>query len=192
LGATKINVKTGRFVKVPLRERFWQKVNKNGPLHPTDPKLGRCWIWIGARITDKKSKHPYGLIWNDAHTKRLRVHRVAWQLVKGPIPKGKSILHSCDNPPCLNPDHLRPGTQTENVQDTVSRGHSLIGERNPMRRLSEDQVKDIRAMYPPAKRTGPRPPKEKEIILRLCKKHSISSNHASRIARGGRWSYLDR
>ena len=178
----------GHFIKIPLLKRFWEKVNKNGPVHPTDKKLGRCWVWTGARL---KRKYPYGLIWNDTHTKRLRAHRVAWKFKYGRIPKGKDILHSCDNPPCVNWDHLRPGTCADNHKDMISHGHSLFGERNPNVRLTAKQIKHILFVYPKATRTGPRSIREKQIILKLCKKYSITFNFASRIARRQRWKHLN-
>jgi hypothetical protein len=177
----------GHFVKVPLKTRFWEKVNAEGPFHPYDRKLWKCWVWTGTKL---KRKHAYGLIWNDTHTKRLRAHRVAWELLRGKIPKGKDILHSCDNCSCVNPSHLRPGTSADNHKDMIHHGHSPIGEKNGMARLTEKQVMDILAHYPKATRTGPRDPREKRIIVSICKKHKISMNQAARIARGERWKHI--
>jgi hypothetical protein len=183
----KINA-LGQFVKVPLKDRFWVKVNKNGPLHPYNPALGRCWMWTGARL---KRKHDYGLIWDDTHTKRLRAHRIAWILLKGPIPKGKGLLHSCDNCPCVNPEHTRPGDASDNHRDMISHGRALNGEHNPMARLTEKQVRYILSKYPIALRTGPRDPSEKVVILRLCKKFHVSMSYLARLASGERWSHIN-
>ncbi|MEU3432348.1 HNH endonuclease signature motif containing protein [Streptomyces sp. NPDC006863] len=70
-----------------------------------------CWLWTGPR--DRKGYGRWG--------KKL-AHRHSWQEANGPIPEGMWILHHCDNPPCVNPAHLYPGTVVENVRDAVIRG----------------------------------------------------------------------
>lgn len=179
----KIDAK-GRFTTVPLSDRFWDKVNKNGPLHPTDKKLGKCWIWTGAK------HRGYGVIWTNNHKKRLRAHRVSWEMTHGKIPSAKGILHSCDNPPCINPKHLRPGTDHDNRRDMVVRNRSLRGERNPMARLTEKQVLSIRAEFPVAHKTGPRSEEDNRMIERLCLKYRVSKQLARRIATRERWKHV--
>lgn len=88
-----------------LEDRFWSKVKK-GP---------GCWRWMGSL-----SKKGYGLFWKDG--KIERAHRAAWQLIRGPIPPKMQVLHSCDQPNCVNVSHLRLGTNADNVADRVSRG----------------------------------------------------------------------
>jgi hypothetical protein len=181
--------KRGQFVKVQVAERFWSKVDKNGPMHPTDPSLGRCWIWVS--IIKKGPTGGYGLIWDQYHRKRLRAHRVAWELMnKQRIPKSKHLLHSCDRPPCVNPKHTYLGTDADNHRDMVVRGRSLIGEKNPMAQLTEAQVRKIRQLYPLTKRTGPRTMGDKKIITKLCKSLDISQNLAYRVASGERWNHV--
>lgn len=78
-----------------------------------------CWIWKGAK-TDKGYGKVFGLFHGRYQT--YRAHRISWQLFHGQIPDDKPhILHSCHNPSCVNPMHLRPGTNAENVQDRVNR-----------------------------------------------------------------------
>ncbi len=91
----------------PVTERFWPKVSKT----PT------CWIWMGAHNEDG-----YGLIYIEG--KMIAAHRMSWELSNGPIPPSASILHKCDNPPCVNPDHLYAGTQSDNVHDMLARGRA--------------------------------------------------------------------
>lgn len=95
---------------------FWEKVNKDGPEHPT---LGKCWVWTGAKLS-----YGYGhLSWRGEY----RVaHHVAYELLVGPIPKGLVTDHLCRNPPCVNPAHLEPVTQHVNV---VERGTGPVAER---------------------------------------------------------------
>ena len=103
--------------------RFWSKVSVGS--------ARQCWPWHAA--TDEKG---YGRF-NDEHA-----HRVAWWLVNGPIPDGLMILHSCDNPPCCNPRHLRPGTAQDNINDCWSRGRGvrLTGSRNGKTKLTDEQI----------------------------------------------------
>jgi len=77
-----------------------------------------CIEWTGARLPTG-----YGLFSLDGRMQRA--HRVSYELSFGPIPDGLHILHSCDNPPCVNPAHLRPGTRTENMQDKAERGRNV-------------------------------------------------------------------
>lgn len=77
--------------------------------------MTECWEWGGT-----KYKNGYGRIWWD-NQDRL-AHRVAWEMAEGPIPPGLYVLHGCDNPGCVNVEHLRLGDQTENMKDKFDRG----------------------------------------------------------------------
>lgn len=86
-----------------------------------------CWIWTGSY--PKSCKYPsghHGL--TRVKGKSERAHRAMWIAVHGFIPAGLNILHKCDVPKCINPDHLWPGTQLENVQDMVAKGRH-VGKR---------------------------------------------------------------
>jgi len=84
-------------------ERFWTLVKKSD--NPND-----CWEWQGG-----KDKDGYGR-YNMKPT-RYGAHRLSYMWTKGPIPPGMVVCHSCDNPGCVNPDHLWVGTQQDNVKD---------------------------------------------------------------------------
>jgi hypothetical protein len=86
----------------------------------TDRSTG-CWIWLGL-----KSQKGYGSI--SYQGKGVRTHRLAWQLTNGQIPPGMMVCHSCDNPSCINPDHLFLGTNSDNQKDRVSKGRKNRGE----------------------------------------------------------------
>ncbi|MDO8534234.1 MAG: HNH endonuclease signature motif containing protein [Xanthobacteraceae bacterium] len=98
-----------------------------------------CWPWV--HLQDKDG---YGEFWFSG--KKYRAHRVAFAIEKGGIPHGKGVLHSCDNPPCCNPDHLYIGTVVENTADMDRRGRRVVlrGEDAGGSKLTESQVKIIK------------------------------------------------
>ena len=95
---------------LPWEFRFWVRVVK---------RKGGCWEWIGPR-----DRYGYGRA--SRIKKPVRCHRYVWEQYNGPIPDGLCVLHSCDNPPCLNPAHLRLGTHQQNVNDRSSRGRGVV------------------------------------------------------------------
>jgi hypothetical protein len=96
----------------PPKQRLMAKVVK--------VKTSTCWIWTGAVI---KNGLPYGQIRVGSRPKRKMVlcHRLSYELHHGPIPPGMDVLHSCDNPRCVNPDHLSLGTHQQNMADMSSK-----------------------------------------------------------------------
>ena len=81
--------------------------------------------------------------------KMMLWHRVAWEIVNGPILDGLLCLHRCDNPLCCNPVHLWLGTQGDNMRDCVGKGRANRpkGEDHPMAKLTEEDVAEIREAY---------------------------------------------
>lgn len=124
-----------------LDERFWSKVEKTPD----------CWVWKSTRRTDG-----YGVFWYSPTKRQERAHRLAYEDAEGPIPAGMSLLHRCDNPPCVRPAHLFVGTQADNMADMTEKGRRSTGPRhaqreqsgeaNHMARLTAERVADIRAM----------------------------------------------
>lgn len=98
-----------------IAERFWEKVDVRGP--------DECWPWMAGL------RQGYGRF-TITHGKGVQAHRVAYELTKGPIPPGLDVLHDCDFPPCCNPSHLWPGTNLDNVRDSVAKGRRACGDRN--------------------------------------------------------------
>lgn len=117
-----------------LRDRLYSKLKstKNG-----------CLEWQGYR--DGKG---YGKIRIDSYTVD-RTHRVSLRLSGTPVGKGDFVLHSCDNPPCCNPEHLSVGTVHDNIRDMISKGRQrgANGASNGSAKLTERKVRNIREKY---------------------------------------------
>ncbi len=110
-------------------------------------------------------------------------HRLSYQIHAGEIPQGLSVLHSCDNPLCVNPEHLRAGTPLENTRDMISRGRGAVGpgEGNHQAKLTREQVIEIRESY----RSG------KASQRYLAAKYGMGPSTISLIVRGKRWRNAD-
>src|SRR5229473_5578698 len=118
--------------RVPLSQRFWAKVKQTPD----------CWYWIAA-----KAGKGYGELFVSTERNRQRhiiAHRLAWTLMRGPIPKGLWVLHRCDHPDCVRPDHLYLGTHADNMRDMSMRRRQVFqlhperaprGERNGRAKL---------------------------------------------------------
>lgn len=130
------NISAGRKGKgkgqrqLPAR-RFWAKV-ETGPVS--------CWIWVGGRTRGRGMLHVAG--------RHVQAHRFAYELFVGPIPRGLSVLHRCDVPACVNPQHLFLGTQADNIADMHAKGRAprhtrpsvIWGARNEIRELFQSGV----------------------------------------------------
>lgn len=97
-----------------------------------------CWVW-----TKAKGGRGYPRIrWNGATT---GAHRVSWELAnRKKIPKGLCVLHKCDTPLCINPEHLRTGTKKENGEEMSQRKRSTAGEKNRHAKLTQQQADEIK------------------------------------------------
>jgi len=149
-----------------LIERFFSKVNILSP--------DECWEWKAGTF-----KSGYGAFFIDGNNEGA--HRVSWKIHNGKIPEGLSVLHKCDNPLCVNPDHLFLGTQEDNMTDKVSKGRQssviLLGELNGQAVLVESQVIEIRELYS----TG--------LVSQqdIADYFGVSRSHISNIITGHKW-----
>ena len=124
----------------PLSERFWRKVNKGGD--------DECWVWTGA-----VTKAGYGQITGGG---KFTVHRLSWVFRHGPIKDGLWVLHRCDVPLCVNPNHLFLGTSVDNIRDMTNKGRAAHGEAHHWAKLSAADVIAIRASTLTAKKLSAR------------------------------------
>lgn len=157
-----------------LEERFWEKVDKQGP--------EECWEWQAA--THRHGYGAFGVGGRDG--KMARAHRISYKLHKGPIPDGCYVLHHCDNPPCVNPDHLYVGTQTDNMQDAVERDRGvgspgMPGETHPQAKVTEADVREMRQRY------------EEEPVSQydLADQYGLTQSTVSDILRREIWDHVD-
>lgn len=108
-----------------------------------------CWLWLGASDNRQFPFLPYGQIWFRGRT--LRAHRISYEHFVGVIPKGMLVLHKCDVPLCINPDHLFLGTHRDNTMDMIRKGRfeKVLemfhrGENSHYSKLKNAQVLAIR------------------------------------------------
>jgi len=121
------------------KKRFWDKIDKNGPI--TNRK-DRCWLWTASTVGGG-----YGGFHLDGST--IGAHKISYEIHYGCIPKKKLVLHSCDNPPCVRPEHLFCGTQKDNMHDMIKKGRAnfVRGQEHGSSKLSYTDVEEIRKIY---------------------------------------------
>lgn len=118
-----------------------------------------CIEWVGARDRDGYGRTTF-------EGKRMKAHRVAFFKARGWWPP--VVRHKCDNPPCVNEEHLLGGTNADNMRDKVERGRSAKGELQHTARLTEAQVFEIRAMYASGGWSWPRLAERFDVSLYAC------------------------
>lgn len=135
-------------IKIPLEERFWNKVKKTP----------YCWLWTAS--TKNTGYGQFGIKTKKPRTRYA--HRVAYELTYGKIPSKLFVCHKCDNPLCVNSKHLFLGTNKDNMQDAKRKGRttkgrinfSCRGELNPSSKLSIKDIKKIRKLFIKRKTDG--------------------------------------
>mgnify|MGYP001560408325 CR=1 FL=1 len=153
----------------PAASRFWNMVRRA-------EGTNECWLWTGAI----RQAFGYGMF-SIAKGQNISTHRYSWELHFGAIPHGLEVLHKCDNPRCVNPDHLFLGTQKDNIQDAKAKGRlkAPVGIINGQSKLTEDEVRRIKILR------GQRIPL-KTIAMRF----GVSIALVSMIASGKRWPHI--
>ena len=146
-----------------------------------------CWPWMGARIIQGL---PYGRF--HAQGKTRVAHRVAYSIKYDEPLDETLILHTCDNPPCVNWNHLFKGTHKDNTQDMLSKGRwrgglplghpAIVGTRNVKAKLTEDDVRKIRELWPLGK--------TKQDRINLSKQFGVSLVTVYRVVSRDNWSHI--
>lgn len=165
-----------RVLKLPLEYR---EVTKSRILKSVKVNESGCWIW--QRTLHNKFPHGSIGIINNGVKGNYPAHRVSYYLWKGDIPNGMLCLHDCDEPRCVNPNHLHLGTQKENMKEMRERGRAndtskaSKGVKHGMAKLNEEQVHKIREL----RKEGLSGPKiaamfnvSNVLIYLICKKKS--------------------
>ena len=153
--------------RISLKERFEGKIM---PL----PWSG-CWAWVGSCAT----KNGYGRIGSGGwHGKNLLAHRVSYETYIGKIPAGMKVLHKCDVPNCVNPNHLFLGTQKQNVEDMVRKGRAIRakGEKCGASKITSHDVGNIRS--------------DLRSMAKIAKDFGISSSQVFNIKHKRHWRHV--
>lgn len=122
-----------------------------------------CWIWIRS-----VGSHGYGQVWKDGSLRLA--HRVSYEVHRGPIPEGMVVMHTCDVPRCINPDHLMLGTAADNAADRDAKGRSGLAK------LDEETVRTIR------RSTG--------TTTSIAQRYGIASSTCRAIRDGVSWRHV--
>lgn len=142
-------------------ERFWAKVDKRGP--------DDCWEWTSSRLPKGYGRFGSTL-----------AHRYVYELTHGrEAAEGVVIRHTCDNPPCVNPAHLIAGTYKDNTDDMMRRGRGPIGARQGCSKLTEENVREIRARAA-----------EGEGHQEIADRFGVTRSNVSAVVRRDRWSHV--
>jgi hypothetical protein len=135
---------------------------------------GGCWLWQAAI-----SSNGYGSFFVDDTVAVVRAHRAAWIIFRGPIPPEAHVLHRCDDPLCVNPDHLWLGNNADNMADMAAKGRapSRKGRKNGRAVLTPRLVRMIRGS----------PDSATSLAARL----GVATSTVARARRGERWAHID-
>ena len=140
-------------------ERFWSRVDRSS-------NVDECWNWLGP-----VDKYEYARV--GYQNKKLFAHRISYELAYGDFDDALNILHTCDNPRCVNPRHLFAGTVADNVRDKVRKGRQAKGDNHGKTKLSERRIKRLRELS-----TGGFTKSDLSLIF------GISERHVQRIING--------
>ena len=170
--------------------RFWAKVDRYGP--------GGCWLWTASKRN--KGYGAFAFTGADGVAVQTRAHRLSFEAFNVPIPDGLCVLHRCDVPACVNPDHLFLGTKADNNRDMVKKGRHYLqvlrregrpipghildavpkGERHSNSKLTADDVVAMRREYEAGGVS----------YSQIARVYGISLTQAYRIVKRQRWAHV--
>lgn len=152
-------------------KRFFEKVNKTAG----------CWIWTASTV--RAGYGQFGVLYGIGDTRIRLAHRVSWVIHNGQIPPGMYVLHKCDNPPCVNPEHLFLGTLADNNHDRDAKGrggnHLLVGRNITSAVLSADDVRAIR-----------RDAESGHSLASLARRYGVNPSTVSLLVARKRWKHV--
>lgn len=155
----------GETIEEKLKANYFE--NENG-----------CWIWKGG-----KNSRGYGSI-NIGNRKTAQVHRIAFKLWKGELPDDLFVCHHCDEPLCINPDHLFLGTNQDNIDDKMFKGRAYtgvhLGEKNESSILTDEKVKEIKKLLL----------QKKKYQSEIAKQFKVSKQCITDIKLEHRWKHI--
>lgn len=150
----------------PLVDRFWERVDKNGPAPEHMPHLGPCWLWLG-----KPNANGYGTLGRSGKNPLL-AHRVSWLLAHGD-PGDLFVCHRCDTKICVRAGHLFLGTHTDNMRDMRAKDRGRV-------KLTREDVLAIRAL----RANG-------ALFREIAARYRVSLDAARKVARGITWAHVE-
>lgn len=155
------------------REILFQRISAKIAKSPAG-----CWEWTGT-----KNRCGYGMVWLSVGLRNEGAHRAMYVLVFGELPEGLIVMHKCDNPACVNPDHLKAGTNAENAKDAAIKGRTFrsIGSKSGKAKLTEGLA--LQAMRLVAAGSA-----FKEVAARF----GVSHFCLRRVKDGSRWPHLQK
>lgn len=155
-----------------VRERFMAKID-------TSPGRDLCWPWKAG--TNGQGYGAFYVHMSDGAEATVAATRVMMFLMEGPFPAHLEVRHMCDNPPCVNPKHLRLGTSADNAHDKVLKGRHLFGERHHKAKLSEQDVLEVTRRAVKGDR-----------YVDIARDYGLTPTAVWQTATGQHWSHLTR
>lgn len=154
-------------MKAEIEARFWPKVDKSGD----------CWVWTASKYADGYGQ--FGI--SKLRKSNFRAHRVSWWIAHGEWPSEQmDLCHKCDNPACVNPDHLFVGDRTTNMRDASAKGRVKHGAKHWGAKLSEADVLAIKGL----RAVG-------QSYSVISRKYGVAMQTVARICTGVRWRHLN-
>lgn len=155
------------------RERFWSRIEIDA----------ECWVQTSDFSRGGYGHFSYTIAKNTQ--RQVQSHRLSWEMLYGPVPKGMKVCHTCDNPPCVRPSHLWLGTDYDNAWDKMRKGRDNLASRRwdkPRKAAHNAKLNPVLAEQIRQRRAAG------ESGAALAAEYNTSRAYIYQVARGGRWS----